>query len=177
MRNRAVAAAAAVAVITLAGCSGSSEKHAAFGEAVTVDSYDKGPLSVAVERIDRGSSSDLNVLKDSAKYAGKTPYYLYYKLTRTESGKGSSGTNFVVSDGDKELTHLTIMGSFDPTGDWRDPLRYRGFDKCEGADGFEKTGPGQSVEGCAVYVADAGTGAPKTVKWVTRRDAQATWEQ
>ncbi|MCC3776803.1 hypothetical protein [Streptomyces sp. UNOB3_S3] len=183
-RHRALGAAtvSAIATVVLAGCSGSSSdegKELRFGETASLTGYKDAKLDVTVDRLEQGGSADLSVLKDASKYAGKTPYYLRYKLTKTEAGKsGGASTYFSVTDANKKrLSKLTIIGALDTTGDPKNPLKYRGFDKCESlsTSDFEKAAPGQSVTGCAVYVADAGAGVP-TVTWEQGTKTLATWK-
>ncbi|MEU1782966.1 hypothetical protein ABZ545_26305 [Streptomyces abikoensis] len=185
-RRRQALCVAALATAVLAGCSGCSGsssdegKELRFGETASLPGYKDTKLDVTVERLEQGSSSDLSVLKDASKYAGRTPYYLRYKLTKTEAGtSGGASTYFSVADGNKKrLTKLTILGALDTTGDPKNPLKYRGFEKCESSSpsDFDKAAPGQSVTGCAVYVADAGAGAPTGVTWEQGTKTLATWK-
>ncbi|MFF4225848.1 hypothetical protein ACX9I7_06720 [Streptomyces sp. L500] len=181
-----VAALATAVLAGSAGCSGSSSdegKELRFGETASLPGYKDAKVDVTVERLEQGGSADLSVLKDASKYAGRTPYYLRYKLTKptgAEAGKsGGASTYFSVADANKKrLTKLTILGALDTTGDPKNPLKYRGFEKCESlsTSDFEKAAPGQSVTGCAVYVADAGAGAPTGVTWEQGTKTLATWK-
>ncbi|MDT0450763.1 hypothetical protein [Streptomyces hesseae] len=178
-----VSAITAIATVVLAGCSGSSSdegKEVRFGETASVTGYKDAKVDVTVERLEQGGSTDLSVLKDASKYAGRTPYYLRYKLTKTEAGQsGGASTYFSVTDGNKKrLTKLTILGALDTTDDPNNPLKYRGFEKCESLNtsAYEKAAPGQSVTGCAVYVADAGAEAPTSVTWEQGSKTLATWK-
>ncbi len=177
MKRRAVGA-AAVGILALAGCS-SSGQSLKFGGTATVAGDRSGTVGVTVVRVEKGSNADLSGLKDASKYSGKTPYYLHYKLTKTAEGNDNDeSSHFEVSKGGKRLTELLVLTSFDPTGDPSNPLVTRRFDRCQSAShtAYKEASEGQSVEGCAVFLATKETMDPSTVKWTRRSEALATWE-
>ncbi|MFH8789123.1 hypothetical protein [Streptomyces roseoverticillatus] len=167
---------ASVGILALTGCSGSG-KSLKFGETATVTGDRAGTVGVTVIRIDQGSDADLSALKDASKYTGKTPYYLHFKLTKTAEGNDDDETSrFDVSDGKRQLTELLVLPSLDAIGD--PSVVTRRFERCEGAShtAYKEAAEGQSVNGCAIYLADKETGAPSTVKWTRRADTLATWK-
>ncbi|MGW6860078.1 hypothetical protein [Streptomyces xanthophaeus] len=71
----------------------------------------KDNLEVSVERVVAGTSDDLSVLKDAAQYQGRTPYYVHYRVTKTDADDVSGPSFDVTADGDL-LTRLNIMSAF-----------------------------------------------------------------
>ncbi|WP_144592417.1 hypothetical protein [Amycolatopsis rhizosphaerae] len=171
-------AAASMCVIAVTGC-GTSGRQLKFGEQATVTAVRGGTIGVTVVGIEAGGNSDLSELSNPSKYAGETPYYLHYRLTKTDLVE--STTDFVVTDGKNELTHLTVMGSLDATADPDHPLSYHQFSKCVQADSaeFRKLAKGGSVEGCSIYLPEHGAGAPTAVEWGARdgKEPEATWNR
>ncbi|MEU6928311.1 hypothetical protein AB0A05_04015 [Streptomyces sp. NPDC046374] len=110
------------------------------------------------------------------KYAGRTPYYLRYRYTKNEDGSLDWSGGFQVSGDDGRLTRLSVLPSLDATGDPNDPLHVSTFDKCKSGDSLDKAAKGASVEGCQIFLTDAGGGTPKTVEWVRGQDTLATWK-
>lgn len=177
MKFRATGAVAAC-VLVVAGCSDSGEQLT-FGEKATVSAERGGTLDVTVLRIDEGSNSDLTALENASQYTGDTPYYVHYEIAKTEGSHDTLWESFVVSAGGERLTELNVMAAVD----FSDPFRptVKEFDRCTAADmtEFEKAAKGQSVEGCAIFLADKGIGAPTTVQWALD-DADkplATWRR
>ncbi|GHF58677.1 hypothetical protein GCM10010218_44990 [Streptomyces mashuensis] len=177
MKRRA-ACAVVVGVLALTGC-GESGPSLAFGEKATVTGDRSGSVGVTVVRVEKGTHADLSRLEDAAKYAGKTPYYVRFKLTKTAAGNDDDETSHfeVYADG-KPLSELIILPSLQPTGDPSEPLTSGRFDKCEGADHtrYKEAAEGQSVDGCTVFVAPDSAAAPSTVKWTRRSKTLATWK-
>lgn len=170
MNVRTVSAVLGAAGVTLAlaGCSGSGTEELSYGDKATKDN-----LEVSVLRVDTGSENDLSVLKDAAEYQGRTPYYVHYRVTKTESGDVDGPSFDVTADGDL-LTRLNIMSAFpEPVVGEDGQLSYEEapkFDKCldeHDSAKFEKAPAGESYEGCSVYLSDKGAGAaPEKVEWV-----------
>ncbi|WP_164986330.1 hypothetical protein [Streptomyces roseicoloratus] len=132
--------------------------------------------SPTVLALEAGSEADLAELKDSAKYAGRTPYYLRYRYTKTEEAKASwSGALEVHGDGGP-LTKLSVLPSFEASGDPDDPLHVRTFEKCEESTGFDELPTGGSVEGCRIFLTDKGGGAPNDVTWVDGNRTLVIWK-
>ncbi|MFD5648990.1 hypothetical protein [Streptomyces sp. NPDC127039] len=159
--------AVAVAALALTGCSGDTQELS-FG-----DKAEKDNLEVSVVRVDAGTSGDLSVLEDAAKYQGRTPYYVHYRVTKTEAGDVDGPSFDVTADGDL-LTRLNIMSAFPkPVVGEDGQLSYEEapkFDKCldeHDSGKFEKAAAGESYEACAVYLSESGSGAePEKVEWV-----------
>ncbi|MCD9195285.1 hypothetical protein [Streptomyces albireticuli] len=150
-----------------------------FGEKATVEGDKSGTVGVTVERVEKGDNADLSGLENPEKYKGKTPFYVRYKLTKTAEGNGNdASSHFEVSKDGKRLTELMVFTSFDTTGDPSNPLVVRAFERCEGAGHtkYEEAAEGQSVEGCAIYLAE-GSGAPSTVTWTRHNKTLATWKE
>ncbi|MEV4504651.1 hypothetical protein [Streptomyces klenkii] len=150
-----------------------------FGEMATVKGDRAGTVGVTVVQVEKGSNADLSGLKDASKYADKTPYYVHFKLTKTAEGNDDDTTShFEVYDGGKQLAELLVLPAMDLTGDPSSPLATRRFERCKDASdtAYKAAAEGQSVDGCAVFLADKGTGTPSTVKWTRRSDTLATWK-
>ncbi|REK88069.1 hypothetical protein DY245_23265 [Streptomyces inhibens] len=68
-----------------------------------------------------------------------------------------------------------------PSLDFSDSLKpaTRGFGRCTTADSaeFKKATKGRSIEGCVIFLADNGTGAPTAVEWTPddKDKPIATW--
>ncbi|MFB7937975.1 hypothetical protein [Streptomyces sp. NPDC056049] len=168
MNTRTVCAvlAATATAIALTGCSGTRELS--YGATAKKDN-----LEVSVLRVVAGDSGDLSVLKDAAEYQGRTPYYVHYRVTKTDAGEVNGPSFDVTADG-ALLTRLNIMSPFPepivgPDGKlgYKEPPK---FDKCldehRSAD-FERAAAGESYEACAVYLAVSGsTATPEKVEWV-----------
>ncbi|MEV4925027.1 hypothetical protein [Streptomyces roseoverticillatus] len=145
----------------------------------TVKGERAGTVGVTVVQVEKGSNADLSGLKDASEYADKTPYYVHFKLTKTAEGNDDdTSSHFEVYDGGKQLTELMVLTTLDPTGDPSKPLVTRRFERCKDASDttYKTATAGQSVDGCTVFLADKGTGAPSTVKWTRRSDTLATWK-
>ncbi|WP_370418098.1 hypothetical protein AB8O64_05270 [Streptomyces sp. QH1-20] len=137
----------------------------------TVSGDKTGTIGVTVVRVEKDRNADLSGLEDPSKYSDETPYYLHYKLTKTAEGKSDDeSAHFEAPQGGNRLTHLMVFTSFDSTGDPANPLVTRSFDRCKGADHTEwkEVAEGKYVEGCAIFLAAEGTGAPSTLKWTRR---------
>ncbi|MEU8550920.1 hypothetical protein AB0C81_28720 [Streptomyces roseoverticillatus] len=148
-----------------------------FGEMATVKGERAGTVGVTVIQVEKGSNADLSGLKDASKYADKTPYYVHFKLTKTAEGNDDdTSSQFEVYDGQKQLTQLLVLPSLDAIGD--PSLVTRRFERCKDASdtAYKAAAEGQSVDGCAVFLADKETGTPSTVKWTRRSDTLATWK-
>ncbi|MGW5639867.1 hypothetical protein, partial [Streptomyces sp. NPDC003832] len=102
-----------------------------------------------------------------------TPYYVHYRVTKTEAGEVTGPSFDVTSDGGL-LTRLNIMSGFpEPTVDADGQLSYQEpptFDKCLDAHDsaeFKAAPAGESYEGCSVYLSQPGsTEQPEKVEWV-----------
>ncbi len=157
----------ALAAAALTGCSGSDTEELSYGEKATKDN-----LEVSVLRVEAGTSGDLSVLEDAAEYQGRTPYYVRYRVTKTEAGKVDGPSFDVTADGGL-LTQLNIMASFPVIEVGADGKpRYKEapkFEKCidePAAAEFGKAPAGASYEGCTIYLSDTGsTAEPKKVEW------------
>ncbi|MER6997682.1 hypothetical protein [Streptomyces sp. NPDC000410] len=157
--------AVALCLLAVSGCSGSdSGAELKYGESANVTTEKAGSYDVAVLRVEQGKNSDLDVFKDTSRYAGKTPYYVHYRITKTEDRQKVPAPYFGAYAGDKQLTALNVMPSFD----FSDPLApvVQEFDKCTGFDSadFKKAAKGQSFKGCDIYLAESGTGAPTDIR-------------
>ncbi|MER6677334.1 hypothetical protein [Streptomyces sp. NPDC000983] len=166
MKTRTTPAALIAAALALAGCSGTEELS--YGEPAKKDN-----LEVAVLRVEAGTPADLSALEDAAQYADRTPYYVHYRVTKTEAGEVTGPSFDVMSDGGL-LTRLNIMSGFpEPTVDADGQLTYQEpptFDKCldehDSAE-FKAAPAGESYEGCSVYLSQPGsTEQPEKVEWV-----------
>ncbi|MFF5454508.1 hypothetical protein ACFY40_25215 [Streptomyces sp. NPDC012950] len=168
-----------VSAVLLTGCSGSAQELG-YGEKATGEDID-----VTVLRVEAGSSGDLAVLEDASRYAGRTPYYLHYRVTKNKEGS-VKGPDFDVEGGKGRLTLLNIMPGFpSPTVGPDGRLSYSEapkFDKCADtrtSAEFAKAAKGESYEACSIYLTDEGDGAaPSGVKWVEgdRREEVAVWK-
>ncbi|MFF7635235.1 hypothetical protein ACFZB9_19075 [Kitasatospora sp. NPDC008050] len=182
MKHRQIATTALVAtlgtaLVLLTGCSksgaGDSARTLAIGGTATVkanaDNKQQVAVSVTVTGIEAGTSADLRELENSSQYSGKTPYYLRYRIAATQSGDSDVLEDFVAYAGAEQLTQLDVMPSLDVTGDPNNPLTSHGFSKCEPADTakLKNAAAGQSLDGCVIYLADGGVGAPTKVQWGT----------
>ncbi|MFE1952008.1 MULTISPECIES: hypothetical protein [Streptomyces] len=165
-RTATLAALGAAAALALTGCSDTEELS--YGDKATKDN-----LEVSVVRVETGSNGDLSVLKDASEYQGRTPYYVHYKVTKSESGDVDGPSFDVTADGDL-LTRLDIMAAFpEPVVGDDGQLSYEEapkFDKCldeHDSAKFAKAPAGESYEGCSVYLSEAGSDAsPEKVEWV-----------
>ncbi|MFI5530003.1 hypothetical protein ACIA8O_15815 [Kitasatospora sp. NPDC051853] len=185
MNNRTTVAVlgTATAALLLSGCS--DTKELAYGSTAKKDN-----IEVVVEKVVAGSTADLSVLKDASKYEGRTPYYLHYRVTKTDGGDVTGPSFDVTADGDL-LTRLSIMAAFpEPVVGADGKLSYKEtpkFDKCldpHDSTKFKAAAAGESYQACAVYLSATGsTAAPSKVEWVKggllrRKDdkAFATWK-
>lgn len=157
---------ATAAALVLTGCS--DTKELSYGAKAKKDN-----LEVSVERVVAGTADDLSVLKDAAQYQGRTPYYVHYRVTKTDAGDVSGPSFDVTADGDL-LTRLNIMSSFpQPVVGADGKLSYKDapkFDKCldrHDSGTFKQAPAGESYEACSVYLSASGSGAaPEKVEWV-----------
>lgn len=170
----------AVAATVITACSGFGQELG-YGEKATGDEID-----VTVLRVEAGGAEDLSTLEDAARYAGRTPYYLHYRVTKTKDGS-VKGPDFDVAAGDEgRLTLLNIMPGFpSPTIDENGELSQSEapkFDKCTDDHSyaeFNKAATGESYEACSIYLTDRGdTAAPSDVTWVegSQREQVAVWK-
>ncbi|WP_415952695.1 hypothetical protein [Streptomyces sp. KLOTTS4A1] len=164
-RTASAALAAGVLAFVLVGCSGTEELS--YG-----DTAEKDNLEVTVVRVDAGTPGDLSVLEDADKYRDRTPYYVRFRVTKSESGDVEGPSFDVMADGDR-LTRLNIMSALPkPVVGEDGQLRYEEapkFDKCldeHDSAAFEKAPAGESYEACSIYLAEPGSGAPDKVEWV-----------
>ncbi|MFF2552660.1 hypothetical protein ACFVUS_16760 [Nocardia sp. NPDC058058] len=150
-------------------------KKVSFGEAVTIDRKD-GAQGLTVLRVDKGNTSDLDSLADSSKYAGKTPYYVRYRLTKASTSYNTT-SYFAVYAGKKQLSELIFLPSAGSLGNPNRSSASR-FDKCFGASAaeFDKMSQGQSLEGCTTFLAGSGVGTPDKVQWKPEKAVIATWQ-
>lgn len=167
-----------VVLVAVSGCGDDSGEELSYGQSATVELKAGGDLEVTVKQLEKGSNADLETLEDSSSYAGKTPHYLRYTLTKTADSETDGSTEFVVSAGDSRLTRLNVMPSFDFSGDPKDPMAVTKFDKCDSLSGtdLKKAPTGQPVEGCAIYLADADVQDEPTVKWMPDSKPEVTWK-
>ncbi|WP_097866417.1 hypothetical protein [Streptomyces sp. rh34] len=165
--NARTAFAVLAAALALTGCSADTEELS-YG-----DNAKKDNLEVSVVRVDAGTSGDLSMLEDAAQYQGRTPYYVHYRVTKTEAGDVKGPSFDVMADGDR-LTRLNIMSAFPkPVVGEDGQLNYEEapkFDKCldeHDSSKFEKAAAGESYEACSVYLSESGSSAePERVEWV-----------
>ncbi|MFD0372595.1 hypothetical protein [Streptomyces sp. NPDC127114] len=175
-RTAALAALALLPVLALTACSSSSGEERSIGQSASVEVAKGHHVDVTVLALEAGTEADLAELKDSSKYAGRTPYYLRYRYTKTQEGKASWSGDFEVHGDAGPLTSLSVLPSLDSTGNPDDPFDVRTFEKCESSTGFDKVAKGASVEGCQIFLTDTGGGAPKDVKWVDGDKTLVTWK-
>lgn len=157
----------AAAALALTGCSDDIQELS-FG-----DKAKKDNLEVSVVRVDAGTSGDLSMLEDAAQYQGRTPYYVHYRVTKTEAGDVNGPSFDVTADGDL-LTRLNIRSAFpNPVVGEDGQLSYEEapkFDKCldeHDSSKFEKAAAGETYEACAVYLSESGSSMePEKIEWV-----------
>ncbi|WNF28756.1 hypothetical protein RI138_19035 [Streptomyces sp. C11-1] len=169
----------AVSAAALTACSGSGQELG-YGEEATGDGVD-----VTVVRVEAGSAGDLTSLKDAAKYDGRTPYYLHYRVTKTKDGD-VKGPSFDVANDKNRLTRLSILPSFPtPTVGDDGELSYSPapkFEKCtddQSSSDFNKAPQGETYEACSIYLsAEGDTSAPSEVTWVegAKNETVAVWK-
>ncbi|MCC3768819.1 hypothetical protein [Streptomyces sp. UNOC14_S4] len=169
------------ALLAVTGCShdsGPTTETLRIGDTATIDDNEQLKIQAAVTTIDTGSSADLNELQNPSKYAGKTPYYVRYRLTTTASSATAPSESFVAFAGSKQLTHLSVIPSLDVTNDPEHPLSSHSFDKCKSAatDKLKNAPAGQSVDGCIIFLSDNGDGAPTKVQWGLKKTPAAVWK-
>ncbi|MFD7322545.1 hypothetical protein ACFV9D_15870 [Streptomyces sp. NPDC059875] len=174
VRRAATATSAVLGALALGGCSSTPE--AEVGKTLDVEVAKGYSADVTVLAVEAGSAQDLSELKDASKYAGRTPYYLRYRYTKTQEGAADWSGEFAVSGEDGHLTRLSVLPSLDATGDADDPFDVRTFDKCRSVTGFDELPKGGSAEGCQIYLSDTGGGAPEKVEWVDGDETLATWK-
>ncbi|MGA4979861.1 hypothetical protein [Streptomyces cinereoruber] len=166
MNTRTILAALAATAFALTGCSGVQELP--YGAKAKKDN-----LEVSVLRVVAGTSGDLSVLKEAAKYQGRTPYYVHYRVTKTDAGDVNGPSFDVTADG-ALLTQLNIMSAFpEPIVGTDGKLSYKDapkFDKCldeHNFSEFKQAAAGESYEACTVYLSALGSNAaPEKVEWV-----------
>ncbi|MFC7219484.1 hypothetical protein ACFQLX_15080 [Streptomyces polyrhachis] len=166
-RTALAALTAAAAALALTGCSGDTQELS-YGDPAKKDN-----LEVSVLRVDAGTSADLSGLKDADQYQGRTPYYVHYRVTKTEAGS-VRGPSFDLTADSGLLTRLNIMSAFpEPVVGEDGQLTYKDaptFDKCldkHDSSTFDKAPAGESYEACSIYLSDAGSSAaPEKVEWV-----------
>ncbi|MFD6229381.1 hypothetical protein ACFWFZ_21285 [Streptomyces sp. NPDC060232] len=166
MNTRTVLAVLAAATFALTGCSGAQELS--YGAKAKKDN-----LEVSVLRVVAGTSGDLSVLKEAAKYQGRTPYYVHYRVTKTDAGD-VNGPSFEVTADGALLTQLNIMSAFpEPIVGTDGKLSYKDapkFDKCldeHNFSEFKQAAADESYEACTVYLSASGSNAaPEKVEWV-----------
>ncbi|ARF71746.1 hypothetical protein B7C62_05370 [Kitasatospora albolonga] len=170
----------AVSAALLTACSGSGQELG-YGEKATGDDID-----VTVLRVEAGSTKDLAVLKDASEYAGRTPYYLHYRVTKTKDGS-VKGPDFAVTGDGRNLTRLSIMPGFGTPVVGKDGgLSYSKapkFDKCTADDSssdFNEKAAGESYTSCSIYLtAEGDSAAPTEVAWLgddRKEDPVAVWK-
>ncbi|GAB2738421.1 hypothetical protein [Kitasatospora kifunensis] len=170
--------AAAVCALAVAGCSSDSGKQLKYGEMYNVSGKSGGAYGVTVTGVDKGANADLSVFSHPSDYAGDTPYYVRYTLTKADDGAVQPDVSLDVSDGDNRLTLLSLL----PSLDFSDPLHPKAekFDKCDSSSyvDFDKAAKGQTVSECEIFLAHQGTGDPKSVAMTQGKSdtAVATWK-
>jgi hypothetical protein len=167
-------------LLAVTGCSHDSGPTTAtfrVGDTATIDYNEQLKVRAAVTTVETGTSADLNELKDPSKYAGRTPYYIRYRLATTASSATAPTENFVAFAGSKQLTRLSVIPSLDVTGDPAHPLTSHTFDKCKSAatEKLKNAPAGQSVDGCAIFLSDNADGAPTKVQWGLKKTPPAVW--
>ncbi|MFE2296229.1 hypothetical protein [Streptomyces sp. NPDC059452] len=169
----------AVSAALLTACSGPGQELG-YGEKATGDDID-----VTVLRVEAGSTEDLAVLEDASEYAGRTPHYLHYRVTKTKDGS-VKGPDFDLTGDGKNLTLLSIMPGFGtPVVSEDGDVSYSEapkFDKCTDDNSyveFNKAPAGESYESCSIYLtAEGDSAAPSEVTWVEgrQREPLAVWK-
>ncbi|WP_433544359.1 hypothetical protein ACQPZG_04055 (plasmid) [Streptomyces sp. CA-294286] len=171
----------AVFLTASTGCSSKDEtQRLAMGEPATVPAKGDGTVTFTVRRIEKGNASDLKALDKTEQYVGKTPYYVRFAYTKTEADGDYEAWRLSLLAGETSLTGLSVLPSFD----FQDPMKpkTRRFDRCLPADSetYRKAGKGDTVEGCAVYLAEEGTGEASRVALIdgnyTNSPQKVTWE-
>lgn len=175
--KRKAACAAVLCTLVVAGCSSDSGKQLKYGEMATFSAKSGGSYGVTVMRVEKGDNSDLSALSHPSDYAGDTPYYVHYSLTKTSDGSVQPDVSLDAADGSTHLTMLSLL----PSLDFSDPLhpKTQTFDKCPGStDSLDKTAKGESVSECVIFLAHQGTGDPTSVAMTQGKSntAVATWK-
>ncbi|MGA5195848.1 hypothetical protein [Streptomyces exfoliatus] len=160
------AALIALAAVVLTACS--SEQELSYGGKAT-----GGDLEVTVLKVEQGSADDLSILQNPERYAGRTPYYVHYRVTKTADGAAKWPDLDVVGD-DGRLTYLSIGPGFPtPTVDADGDVTMETapeFTACTADDTdqevFDSAPKGQSYASCGVYLTDEGEKGPTQVEWL-----------
>lgn len=167
---------ALAAVVT--GCS--SGQELSYGEKAGAENLD-----VTVLRVEQGSAADLASLEGAERYAGRTPYYVHYRVAKTTDGSAEWPDLDVAGD-DGRLTYLSILPGFpsstvDADGNVTMEAGPK-FDACTVDDtdkkDFDSAPKGESYESCGIYLTDEGGTSPTRVEWVEsgKQDPIAVWK-
>jgi hypothetical protein len=133
----------------------------ALGEAATThsntgekgsDKYKEATFVTKVTKITAGSEADLAELKDAAKFAGQTPYYVFYESTLTSLSAPSAGISDPRIDaqlqGGTDAQKLIVFGTLADCGS--------GSFETEGKDDAFTYKLGSTKSSCSVFLAPAG---------------------
>ncbi|WP_285727964.1 hypothetical protein [Psychromicrobium xiongbiense] len=133
-----------------------SEKALVFANSVLPASdsgYFEATLSMTVSRIVAGNPADLLVLKNSARYSGQTPYYVYVNMQIIST----KGDNLGLLD-TAAVSGLLADGSVASQLDWGDELPtcpYKAFPTVPEGNSYTHAVGAESVV-CTVFLAPAG---------------------
>ncbi|WP_030205784.1 hypothetical protein [Streptomyces bikiniensis] len=173
------AALIALSTVLLTACS--SGQELSYGGKATGED-----LEVTVLRVEQGGADDLSVLRNPERYAGRTPYYVHYRVTKTTDG-AAEWPDLDVSGDEGRLTHLSIRPGFPtPTVDANGDVTMvpaPEFTACvpDDTDGkdFDAAPKGRSYPSCGVYLTDEGGTGPTRVEWLPgsgKGDPIAVWK-
>ncbi|MFF4172576.1 hypothetical protein [Streptomyces sp. NPDC001744] len=143
-------------------------------------------LEVTVLKVEQGGADDLSVLQNPGEYAGRTPYYVHYRVTKTADGAAEWPDLDVRSD-KRRLTSLSIRPGFPtPTvgADGKVTMKVPPEFKPCGADDtdtkdFDSAPKGKTYTSCTIYLTDEDGKGPTHVEWVPdsrKGDPIAVWK-
>ncbi|MBS2547322.1 hypothetical protein KGQ19_10595 [Catenulispora sp. NL8] len=168
---------AAAALSTVAGCSSGSEASVPagdtkpgtalpFGTMATVRiSQDKGAAAEGITVLDvsKANMSDFQQLQHPEEVAGKTAYYVHYRITKTDATAttGIQAQDLILgSDPDHLLGGMNVLNfnPFDDTPNF----------PCEPAltEHLNNQPAGSTLDGCAIFLQDAGDTSAVKAMWV-----------
>lgn len=125
--------------------------HSSSGEKGT-EKYKVATFDTTVTKIVAGDPADLSQFKDAAKYAGQTPYYVFYQSTLTSlstpsAGMSDASLNAHLKDGSK-AQKLIVFGTL---ADCK-----TGSFETEGKDDAFSYKIGSTKGSCSVFLAPGG---------------------
>ncbi|MET4002566.1 MULTISPECIES: hypothetical protein [Arthrobacter] len=128
-----------------------AKTHSNSGEQGT-DKYKEATFDTTVTKIVAGDPADLAKLEDSAKFAGQTPYYVFYESTLTSLSKPTAGMSDAYLDGHlKDGSKAQKLIVFGTLGNCKS-----GSFKTEGdGDAFSYV-VGSTKTSCSVFLAPGG---------------------